>query len=551
VFARQGGSGLAVWNDPVLCYAARMDTPTFSRAAVAAPHLDAARTGKAVLAEGGNAVEAMIAMAAAIAVVYPHMNGIGGDAFWLIREPGGRVRYIEACGFAGSRATIDSYRKAGHAYVPRRGPGAALTLPGAVGGWALAHEFSRTIGGRLPLAPLLHAGIRLARDGYAQSKSEARYRLREKEDLFAAPGFAQTFLVDGKVPEAGAARRNEKHGATLAHLAEAGLDDFYRGDVAREIAGDLARIGAPILREDLEKYRAVMRAPLALKLPGRTLWNAPAPTAGLASLVTLGLFDRLGVKEAESFAHIHGLVEASKPALALRNRLCIDFDHCREDLNAYLTPQALERMAAGIDMDRAKPWPLPPGDGDTIWMGAIDESGLAVSYIQSLFWEYGSGCVLPATGILMSNRGISFSLNADHPNALAPGKRPMHTLNPPLCVFDDGRVLSYGSMGGDGQPQFQAQVLTRILFGASIAEAIDRPRFRYDKSWKAPRATLKMEARFDPSLVAQLERAGHEIETNALGYDDSFGHAGALMKYRDGRVEAAHDPRSDGGAEGI
>jgi oxamate amidohydrolase len=528
-----------------------METPTFSRAAVAAPHLAAARAGKSILAEGGNAIEAMLAMAAAIAVVYPHMNSIGGDAFWLVREPGGRVRYIEACGFAGANATIDSYRKQEHAYIPRRGPLAALTVPGAVGGWGLARDLAKSLGGRMPLDVLLHEGIRLARDGYAQSASEARYRHREKEGLLAAPGFTDTFMVDGKIPEAGAARKNQKLGATLAHLAEAGVDDFYRGDIGREIAADLAKIGSPVTREDLEKYRPIMREPLAVKFPGRTLYNSPPPTAGLASLVTLGVFDRLSVKRAEGFEHIHGLVEASKRALGVRNRVCVDFDHCRENVASYLTPQAFEQMAQSIDMDRAAPWPLPPGDGDTIWMGAIDESGLAVSYIQSIFWEYGSGCVLPSTGILLQNRGVSFSLDEKNVNALAPGKRPMHTLNPPLCVFDDGRVLSYGAMGGDGQPQFQAQVLTRILFGAGIADAIDAPRFRYDKTWKAKRATLKMENRFDPSLVAKLEKAGHEIETNALGYDDSFGHAGALMKFRDGRVEASHDPRSDGGAEGI
>ncbi|MDE2361933.1 MAG: gamma-glutamyltransferase [Hyphomicrobiales bacterium] len=528
-----------------------METPVFSRAAVAAPHHAAARAGKAVLAEGGDAIEAMLAMAAAIAVVYPHMNSIGGDAFWLIREPAGRVRYIEACGFAGARATIESYRAQGHAYIPRRGAGAALTVPGAVGGWALAHAFSQARGGKLPLKALLHDAIGLAREGFPQSASEARLKLREIDALEAAPGFAQTFYVDGKRAGAGAVRRFEKLGAALAHLAEAGLEDFYRGDVGREIAADLAAIGAPVVREDLERYRAVMREPLALKLPGRTLYNAPPPTAGLASLALLGIFERLGVKRAESFEHIHGLVEASKQSFVVRNRACVDYDMKREDPEGFLVSAGLQRMADAIDMKRAAPWPLPPGDGDTIWMGAIDGDGLAVSYIQSIFWDYGSGCVLPQTGVLLQNRGVSFSLDAKNPNALAPGKRPMHTLNPPLCVFDDGRVLSYGAMGGDGQPQFQAQVMTRFMFGAGLADAIDAPRFRYDKSWRAGRATLKLEDRFDPSIVSALEKAGHEIETHPGPYDDSFGHAGGLLRHPGGRIEAAHDPRADGGAEGI
>lgn len=527
-----------------------METSVFSRAAVAAPHIAAARAGKAILAEGGNAIEAMLAMAATIAVVYPHMNGIGGDGFWTIREPGGRVRVIEACGFAGSKATIAAYRDAGHDIIPRRGPLAALTVAGAVGGWALAQEFARSLGGKLPAGALLHDAIEKAR-GYPQSKSEARYKHREAETLYAAPGFAQTFFVDGKIPGAGAARRNERLGDTLAHLAEAGFEDFYRGDVGREIAGDLERIGAPVLREDLARYRAVLREPLRLDLPRRALINTPPPTVGLISLVTLGLFERLGVARAESFEHIHGLVEASKRALALRDRACVDFDAPRPDPASFLSSKFLEREAAKIDMKRAAAWPLPPEEGDTIWMGAIDASGLAVSYIQSLFWEYGSGCVLPATGILLQNRGVSFSLDAAYPNALAPGKRPMHTLNAPLCVFDDGRVMSYGSMGGDGQPQFQAQILSRYMFSGNVASAIDAPRFRFDKRWGAPRATLKLEERFDPSIVARLAAVGHEIEMTGEAYGDQFGHAGMLARHRDGRIEAAHDPRSDGGAAGM
>ena len=527
-----------------------METPTFSQAAVAAPHIDAARAGKAILAEGGNAIEAMLAMAATIAVVYPHMNGIGGDGFWTIREPGGRVRVIEACGFAGAKATIASYRDAGHDIIPQRGPLAALTVPGAVGGWMLAQEFARSLGGRLPGRTLLHDAIEKAR-GYRQSKSEARYKHREQQALYAAPGFAPTFFLHGKIPAAAESRRNAKLGDTLAHLADAGIEDFYRGDIAREIAADLERIGAPVVRDDLARYQAVLRDPLRLDMPGRVQINTPPPTVGIISLITLGMFAQLGVTRPETFEHIHGLVEASKRALALRDAACVDFDFPRLDPAGLLAPKFLAREAAKIDMTRAASWPIAPEEGDTIWMGAIDASGLAVSYIQSLFWEYGSGCVLPATGILLQNRGVSFSLDESHPNALQPGKKTMHTLNAPLCVFDDGRIMSYGSMGGDGQPQFQAQIFSRYLMTGDIAGSIDAPRFRFDKRWGAPRATLKLEDRFDPEIVSRLDQVGHEIEMIRDGFVDQFGHAGMLVRHRDGRIEAAHDPRGDGGAEGI
>ena len=523
----------------------------FDRAAVAAPHAAAAATGRTILAEGGNAIEAMIAMAATIAVVYPHMNSIGGDGFWLIREPSGRVRYIEACGPAGASATPAHYRRLGADAIPPRGPDAAITVPGTIGGWTLAHELARHAGGRLPLPDLLRDAVTLARDGYAQSPSQARTVPYAFDALKAAPGFADAFLVDGKIPAAGTARTAPALAATLDHLGSAGLDDFYRGDVGRELAADMERIGAGVTRTDLEAYRACWREPLSLRLEGRTHYNAPPPTQGLASLILLGIFDRLSVKEAESFGHFHGLIEASKRAIGIRDAVCTDFEALKHAPVDFLTPDALKREAAGIDMARAATAKVPAAAGDTVWMGAIDAAGRTVSFIQSIYWEYGSGCVLPATGVLLQNRGFSFSLDPSAINPLMPGRRPVHTLNPPLAVFDDGRVITYGSMGGDGQPQFQAQIFTRLMFGAGVAAALDRPRFLYGKTWGTPSAGLKLEPRFDDTLVAALRSAGHEPEIASLPYSDMFGHAGALVRRRDGRIEAGHDPRSDGGAAGI
>jgi gamma-glutamyltranspeptidase len=184
-------------------------------------------------------------------------------------------------------------------------------------------------------------------------------------------------------------------------------------------------------------------------------------------------------------------------------------------------------------------------------MGAIDANGYAVSYIQSTYWEYGSGCVLPRTGVLMQNRGISFSLEPGHVNELKPGRKPFHTLNPAMAAFADGRAMPYGTMGGDGQPQVQAQVFTRYERGMGLAEAIDAPRFVYGRTWGAESGRLNMEDRFDPTLLRALETAGHELAIHPQPYADSFGHAGALVRHPNGRIEAAHDPRSDGGAEGI
>ncbi|WP_243374563.1 gamma-glutamyltransferase family protein [Microvirga solisilvae] len=529
------------------------ETPVFSTAAVAAPHWQAAETGQTILASGGNAVEAMVAMAATIAVVYPHMNGLGGDGFWLVREPKGRVHALDASGPAGSLATIKRYRNKEYESIPPRGPDAALTVAGAVSGWGLALELAKALGGQLPRDMLLSDSIRLAREGYRIGASEGRYGLLEREALFAAPGFADAFLIDGKLQAAGETRRAPKLAETLEQLAHAGLADFYRGDVGREIAADLERIGSPITRKDIETYQARVVKPLSVELKHSTVYNMPPPSQGLATLLMLGLFHRLDVKHGETPEHHHGLIEAAKRAFAIRDKVIVDPSDLTLDPASFLTREVFEKEAAMIEMRRAAPYPPRPADGDTIWMGCIDKDGLAVSYIQSVYWSFGSGCVLPSTGIHWHNRGFAFSLDPKSMRALEPGKKPFHTLNPGLAVFNDGRVLSYGTMGGEPQPQILGQIFTRYAdFGMSLADAVDAPRWTFGKSWKAPSVTLKVEDRFDPSLLRALSSYGHPVEEIGKSYADAMGHAGMLVKHpRNGRVEAVHDPRSDGGSLGL
>jgi gamma-glutamyltranspeptidase/glutathione hydrolase len=528
-----------------------LHTAGHRRGVVAAPHHGAAEAGRAVLAEGGNALEAMVAMAATIAAVYPHMNHLGGDGFWLVREPSGRVRALMACGAAGSRADFNLYREAGHDTIPSRGPLAALTVPGAVGGWALALEAAKAQGGMLPLAELLAHAIRHA-GGYVVARSQARLTAEKLAELKDVPGFAQTFLVDGKPPDAGATMKQAALAATLEQLAHAGLDDFYRGDVAREIAADFERIGSPVTRADLERYRAAVAEPLSVRLEAGTLHNTPPPTQGLASLIILALYQRLAVKEAESFDHIHGIVEATKRAFRVRDRVITDPARITQPVARYLDPAFLDSEIRAIDRRKAAPWPAPQGDGDTVWMGAADTSGLVVSYIQSLYWEFGSGCVLPSTGVLMQNRGASFSLERGVRNALAPGRLPFHTLNPALAVLRDGRVMAYGTMGGDGQPQTQAALFTRhIYYRQPLEEAVDRPRWLLGRTWGSPHTNLRMEWRFDGNLIDRLMAAGHDVEVLSEPYSDTMGHAGAVVLHPDGTCEGVHDPRADGGATGL
>jgi gamma-glutamyltranspeptidase len=529
-----------------------LHTAGHRRGVVCAPHSAAVEDGRQILAEGGNAIEAMLAMAASIAAVYPHMNHIGGDGFWLIREPSGRVRALMGAGRAGSKATIALYREAGHDEISARGPLAALTVPGAIAAWMLAQDAAKAHGGKLPLEVLLAPAIKHAREGYTVTRSQARLTAEKFPEMTEAAGFKQAFLVDGKPPEVGAVLKQTAFAATLDHLSHAGLDDFYRGDVGRELAADLERIGSPVTRADLEQYRAWVDAPLSVGIQAGALYNAPPPTQGLASLIILGVFGRLRVADAESFAHIHGLVEATKRAFRVRDRVITDPDRITVDLDRYLSPAFLDEQAGKIDMRKAAKWPAPSGEGDTIWMGAADASGLVVSYIQSLYWEFGSGCVLPQTGVLMQNRGASFSLDPKALNALAPGRRPFHTLNPALAALKDGRVIAYGTMGGDGQPQSQAAVFTRhVLFRQPLDKALDAPRWLLGRTWGSSHTNLRMESRFDGNLIDRLMAAGHDVQVLDEAYSDTMGHAGAVVLHPDGTLEGGHDPRADGGAAGL
>ncbi|PWV63167.1 gamma-glutamyltransferase family protein [Plasticicumulans acidivorans] len=523
-----------------------LNTPRSYRGMVTAPHHLAAQAGLAVLRDGGNAVEAAVATAAALAVVYPHMTGLGGDGFWLIAEPGQPPLAIDACGRSGAAVTPALYAGRGLDAVPWRGPLAAITVAGTVSGWDAALRAAAPWGPPLPLVRLLEEAIFHAEHGIAVSASQAELSAGKFAELAPQPGFAAHYLPDGAAPHCGQRLTQPALAATLRRLAEAGLDDFYRGALARDIAADLAAAGSPLRLDDLNAQQALLTQPLSVELPEATLYNLPPPTQGLASLLILALFRRLGVSEAEGFAHVHGLVEATKQAFRVRDRAVCDPQHLPGEPATWLHADVLESLAADIDPARALPWPAPPGGGDTVWLGAIDAAGRAVSFIQSVFFEFGSGVVLPQSGLCWQNRGASLSLAPGALNPLAPGRKPFHTLNPALARFRDGRLMSYGTMGGEGQPQTQAAVFSRYaLFGQPLQQAVSAPRWLLGRTWGEASVTLKLEDRFAPELVSALRAAGHALEI-LPAFTSTMGHAGALVRHADGLLEGASDPRSDG-----
>ncbi|MFC5315264.1 gamma-glutamyltransferase family protein [Azospirillum rugosum] len=523
-----------------------LNTPRSRRGMVTSPHHLASQAGLHVLRDGGTAIEAAVATAAALAVVYPHMTGIGGDGFWLIAEPGREPVAIDACGGAGHAVSLDLYRRHGHATVPWRGPLAANTVAGTIDGWREALAISARWANPLPLARILEEAVAHAEGGIPVTASQEALTREKLPELKDVPGYADTFLTGGEPPREGSLLKQAALGRTLRRLAAEGLDSFYQGPLAASIAADLERAGSPITVADLAKHAARPRTPLSVGIRGARLFNHPPPSQGLASLMILALFDRLGVTEAEGFAHIHGLVEATKQAFLVRDRDVGDPAFMAAEAQSYLDAGLLDDLAARIDPARALPWPYVAQPGDTVWLGVVDGQGRAVSMIQSVYFEFGSGVVLPDTGITWQNRGASFRLEEDGWNALSPGRKPFHTLNPAFARFDDGRSMVYGTMGGEGQPQTQAAVFSRYaMFGQGLQAAVTAPRWLLGKTWGDASVSLKLESRFDPALVAALRDAGHEVEI-LEPFTSTMGHAGAIVRHPDGTLEGATDPRSDG-----
>jgi gamma-glutamyltranspeptidase/glutathione hydrolase len=514
---------------------------------VTSSHHLAAEAGLRILREGGNAIEAMVAAAATISVVYPHMNGLGGDGFWLISEPGQRTpRAINAVGAAGAAVDIDLYRRQGLSAIPSRGPLAANTVAGTVSGWQTALEVSASWGGSLPLARLLEDALHHADAGFPVSDSQYHNTVAKKSELADVPGWTDTFLVDGEPPLPGTLFKQPALATTLRRLGDAGLDDLYRGELARRIGADLERAGSPVLASDYERQRALVNEPLRVRLRCGDVFNVTPPAQGIASLIILGIFDRLKCGEADGFDHVHGVVEATKRAILLRNAYCTDPAYMTIDPRSLLTDDSLDSLAAEIDPSRAMAWPQDASPGDTVWLGAVDSAGRAVSFIHSIYWEFGSGVVLRDTGIQCQNRGSSFSLDENEQNFLQPGRLPFHTNNPAMALFDDGRVMVYGAMGGEGQPQTQAAVFTRYaMLGTELQRAITAPRWVLSRTWGETRTDLRLESRFPSALVDALREAGHDVNTVGA-FDEVMGHAGAIVLHPSGLIEGATDPRSCG-----
>jgi gamma-glutamyltranspeptidase/glutathione hydrolase len=524
------------------------------RGLVATPHALATEAGRGALRRGGNALDAAIAAAATIAVVYPHMNGIGGDNVWLIYDAAHRrLRALNAIGRSAAGVKLDAYRARFGEGIPPRGGPAALTVPGTISGWWEAHAYSREVmGSPLSWPALLEAAIAHARDGFPVSAGQRRVTA-VTHDLFGGtadpqvqrtlwPLFHPSRLVNEPFVQADLA-------ATLGRVAADGPESFYRGDLGRRIAAGAAQAGSPLTLDDLAAHRADWVEPVRIPYRGGEAVSFPPPTQGFAALEILALLEGFDVGALDDADHVHLTVEATKLALADRDRFLTDPTVAEVPVARCLDPARLAARRALISPGTAMAVGAASAAGDTIAIVAADGAGNAVSVIQSLYHEFGSGIVAGDTGVLLQNRGAFFSLDSHHPNRLAPRKRTAHTLIPSMFLVDGRPRLVYGTMGGDGQPQTQAALLTRVLDrGLSPQAAVEAPRWLFGRTWGDVSRALRLEGRFGPRVADELRQRGHDVQV-VEDWSDLMGHAQLIRLDEDGLVGGS-DPRADGAALG-
>lgn len=523
---------------------------------VTSPHALASAAGVDALRAGGSAIDAAIATSAVLAVVYPHMTSIGGDAFWLIHEgKTGKVRYLNGGGRAAARATLSWFAGKGLGEIPLKGiVPATLTVPGAVATWTEAHAAY----GRLSLRRNLEAAIDYARNGFPVTRRLASFIDMSRDDLVAHRESATLFLPDGAPPKRGALLVNRNLARALEAVADEGWSGFYAGPVAREMARFSKRSGGFFSLSDFGRQKAAWGEPLMGRYRDVTIYNTPPPTQGFTVLEMLNLLEprQLHHKRFLGPDHIHLLVQAKQIAYNDRDRLLADPDFADVPVERLISKEYAKQRAKLIDARTALPWDKVPSfgslQGDTVYVAAVDRDGNAASLIQSLYGLFGSGVVAGNTGVVLQNRGAYFSLDPSHPNRLEPGKVPLHTLIASIAKRNDKLWAVLGCMGADGQPQIQLQTyIAMIDFGLDIQEALEMPRFLSGRfSLGEPRDTLHMEARFSRDTISKLEQRGHRV--NRWGpWNEQAGHAHGIAIDPDSSVLiGGSDPRSDGAAVG-
>ena len=513
--------------------------PTIAANVVATGHPLAAQAGLAAIAEGGTAADAAIAAAAVLTVVEPTANGLGSDAFAIAWD--GELQGLNSSGR--SPVGLGRDRFAGATAMPRLGWD-AVTVPGCVAGWVALHERQ----GTLDFARLLEPAIRYAQHGFPVSPMAAAGWRRAVDRYRGFEAWMDTFAPAGRAPAVGEVVRLPDHATTLREIARTRGEAFYRGGIADRIDDAARKAGAAMRRSDLEAHRPAWVEPWSIDYRGVTLHEIPPNGQGLAALVALGILRHLDVRAmpADGTDSVHVQVEAMRAAFADVHRYVADPDHTGDAPRRLLEAGYLEERARSIRMDRAGHWtPRELPGSSTVYLCAADAQGHLVSWIQSNYEGFGSGIVVPGTGIAMQNRGAGFTLERGHPNEYAPGKRPFHTIIPGFLTRAGSPLAAFGCMGGAMQPQGHAQLVVRMVDqDLNPQAAIDAPRWQVMDD-----GAILLEPGFPEATIAGLAARGHRVsvDTEAQAF---FG--GAQFAWRtEGGYVGASDPRRDGQAVGF
>ena len=505
----------------------------------------AAEAGLQILKEGGNAMDAAIAAAAALNVVEPQSTGVGGDMFMLYWDADAKeLLGLNGSGKSPAKATLSRYRE--FSSVPETGI-YSCTLPGAVDGWFAAHE--RCGSGKKTMSELLGPAIQYAEDGFPLSPIISRAWANQTEKLKDCEYSRRFYLPTGHSPKIGERFRNPKLGESLRVIADGGREAFYEGPIAEEIVRYTKEIGGLFELEDFAATKCEWVEPIRANYRGYELCEIPPSGQGVTALICLNLIDAypFGEMSYGSAEHLHIVIEAMKLAFADRDRYVADMTKADVPLKGLLSAEYADERRKLIDEAKAG----SPGAGipstwnDTIYLTVADSRGNMCSFINSLFHHFGSGITGGETGIMLQNRGSGFVLEEGHPNCIAPGKRPLHTIIPGFVMKDGEPWVSFGVMGGDMQPQGHVQVLSNMVdFGMDIQEAIEAPRFRVLGG-----RVVAIESGVPEGVLRQLESRGHDVR-RAGGYE-GFGGGQGIVRLDDGVFMGGSDHRRDGCAAGF
>lgn len=512
--------------------------------AIAAPHTAAVDAARTIVEAGGNAVDAAVAAAAALTVVYPHMCSVGGDVIALLRTSDGSTTCINASGAYGSAASVDQLFETIET-MPINGP-LTVSVPGAVSGWAALLD----AGGSLPLRNVLAPAISLATEGFPASPGLVEMIELDRDALITDPGLRAKFFVDGQPIPVGHLVVQPELARTLTDLATDGLESFYRGHTADRFAAGLKKLDVPVSREDLERHRPIVEEPLVREFDGFSVATAPPNSQGYTLIRSLG-------------AALSGSASAGDVDAGVLAEIFYDSDEHRDtyladprcatvDIHDQLTPagfaaihEAAAARVAGAERQTSTASPRP--GGDTVGIAVVAKDGTAVSLIQSVFHSFGAQILEPDTGLVLHNRAAFFTLDAASPNRVESGKRPAHTLVPVIVDWADGAVSAHSTMGGKAQSQIHTQLILRALRGFDPQQIVSAPRFIVGGlEAGTPNGSVLVEPTLEDSAVEQISQTVFTVK-HGTELDSNAGHSMVARVSADGTLDAGADPRSDGG----